>query len=161
MNQIAESATINKNVTDIINRIVSQEYAQATTTQAGATLASFDVQGDVNSSFSVTTVRQASSAELPSAAQSIVGDTITLTQTDNWSAPDANGNRQAQTTVTADGVPLQVDGNQRLTAQGENTQYEVNGQVECHIPLVGPKVAEAAAPFLQKAFQLQIQGLNN
>ncbi|MFT4245420.1 MAG: DUF2505 domain-containing protein [Micrococcaceae bacterium] len=161
MNQIAESATINKNVAAIVNRLVSQEHAQATTSQAGATLANFNVEGDINSNFTVTTVRQASSAELPSAARSVVGDTITLTQTDNWSAPDANGNRQAQTQVAADGVPLQVDGTQTLTAQGDSTQYEVNGQVECNIPLVGPKVAEAAAPFLQKAFQLQIQGLNN
>ncbi|GAB3620526.1 DUF2505 domain-containing protein [Glutamicibacter endophyticus] len=139
----------------VIATLANRDFAEHLTSLAQGTLSNFTVEGDLNGAFTLTSVRAMPTDRVPDIARKFVGESINVTQVESWSAPDAQGNRSAEVKISVAGVPVNVNGTERLTAAGDSTEFAIDAQVSSSIPFIGGKLASAAEPYLGKALNLQ------
>ena len=94
----------------------------------------------------VVTKRDLPADDLPDFAKSIVGPTLSVTETYEWGAPAADGTRTGTLTVEVAGAPVAMRSAVRLAPAGGGTQITIDGDLKASIPLFGGKVEKAAAP---------------
>lgn len=89
---------------------------------------------------------------LPGFAAKVLSPRQTVTQTDTWTAPDADGVRAGTFTVVAKGTPVQVAGTMRLAPSStRRCTNEIEATIECKIPLIGGKIAGFVAGDTRRA----------
>jgi hypothetical protein len=81
--------------------------------------------------------------DVPGFARKFLSPAQTVTQTDDWAAPQADGTREGTFKVEAKGTPVSVHGTLRLTPTGEGSCTNVSVvTIECRVPLVGGRIAD-------------------
>lgn len=103
----------------------------------------------------IDTVRVLSSDGLPGFARSVVGDQLTVEESQVWHAAGADGGRFADVEVRVGGAPIVMTGRLALTPTGEGTEQTVDGDLKARIPFLGAKVEEAAAPAITDAIEAE------
>jgi hypothetical protein len=89
-------------------------------------------------------------ADLPAPAKSLVGETITVTETQVWSASDPSGGREATITVEFSG-PMGFTGTLELTpTQSGETRITTRGTFTANIPFIGGKIEKVAVEQTQR-----------
>ena len=149
------STTLNHPVDRVAAVFTDEAFQRHVSELVGGRLESFSVEGDVAGAFTATVVRQVPTQRLPELARKVVGEYLNVTQTEKWSAPEADGSRSADITVKIAGAPVDVAAVQRLAAEGAATRIELSGTVSSSVPLLGGKIASAAEPFVGKALNVQ------
>lgn len=149
------STTIKAPLDTVLNTFVDEAFVRHVSDRAGTQLESFEVSGDTNTAFTVTTVRTMSADKLPDVVQKFVKGAIKLSQVDTYDAPATDGSRNVRTEIKAHGLPVGANATQTLTSTNDETLVEVTGDVVANIPLVGKKIAAAAEPYIGKALTLQ------
>lgn len=90
--------------------------------------------------------------ELPGFAKKVLSPRQSVTQTDTWTGPDADGVRTGTFTVVGKGTPVQVRGKMRLTpTSARKSTNVIVATVECKIPLIGGKIADFVAGDTRRA----------
>jgi Protein of unknown function (DUF2505) len=97
----------------------------------------------------VITCTRSMPAEVPSYAAPFVGDTITITETQAWTAPAADGTATAAVTVEFNS-PLAYTGTITLSAGGAGAIALNEGSFKASVPFVGGKVERVAADMTAK-----------
>lgn len=111
--------------------------------------------------FTLTTVRSLPTDRAPEIARKFVGQTVEVTQVESWSAPAADGSRDATLKVTVGSLPVSVAGSESLRASAEGSALGLEATVSSSIPFVGGKIAAAAEPFISKALALQATSVSS
>ena len=88
-------------------------------------------------------------AEVPSYAAPFVGDTITITETQTWSAPAPDGSAHADVTVEFNS-PLAYSGTITLSPGAAGSVALTEGSFKASVPFVGGKVERVAAEMTEK-----------
>lgn len=83
-------------------------------------------------------------AEVPSYAKSFVGDSLTITEVQTWTAPALDGSASAQVTVQFN-APIGYRGTITLTPSADGTAVGNAGDFKASVPFVGGKVERVAA----------------
>ncbi|HET7799154.1 MAG TPA: DUF2505 domain-containing protein [Humibacillus xanthopallidus] len=94
----------------------------------------------------VVTQRDLPAHNLPDFARSIVGDTLSVTETYDWAGAGADGSREGSLVVEVAGAPVALRAKVRLVPGAGNTVMTIDGDLKASIPLLGGKVEKAAAP---------------
>ncbi|GAB3565421.1 DUF2505 domain-containing protein [Spelaeicoccus albus] len=118
---------------------------------------SFDISSDgsPDAAFTLTIVRVMAADGLPAAARSLVGDRLTVRQTEKFAAP-AGPERRAAITVTVDKAPVMVQGTETLRRQTSGvTEHLLHLAVTSSMPFFGSTIEQAAAPVITRALELQ------
>ncbi|WP_026551107.1 DUF2505 domain-containing protein [Arthrobacter sp. H20] len=149
------STTLPYDVAAVTGVFTDEAFLKHVSEHVGGTLKSVTVDGDTLSAFTLTAVRTLPTRRLPEMARKFVGDSLTVTQTEQWAAPLADGSRTATITMTIAGVPVTVDAEQLLVSVGTDTRVDLTGTVSSSIPFMGSKIASAAEPMIGKALNLQ------
>jgi hypothetical protein len=89
--------------------------------------------------------------DVPGFAKKVLKPTNDVTQTDAWSAPDADGARTGTFTADAKGVPVKIAGTLALAPAEAGATNTIRVTVECKIPLIGGKVADLVGGDTRKA----------
>lgn len=100
-------------------------------------------------------IRQTVSADkIPAQAQKFVKSGVGMTRTFVISSLNDDG---ATSTVTteASGVPASFSASQKLTAQGEGSVLTTNSEFAINVPLLGGKLEEKAAPYLERVLNAE------
>ena len=139
----------------VIATLADRDFAEHLTGLVGGTLKSFEVSGDIAAAFTLTTVRTVPTDRAPEIARKFVGQTVDITQVESWSAPSADGSRQATLKLTVGSLPVSVAGTASLNATDAGSALGLEATVSSSIPFVGGKIASAAEPFISKALALQ------
>lgn len=84
--------------------------------------------------------------KLPAIAAKVVGDSVQIVQTEDWSAPG-----QADFAMEIPGKPGHLRGSIRLTPTSTGTDQVFTGEVKVQVPLVGGKLEGLVADLLRKA----------
>ena len=84
----------------------------------------------------------------------LAGPVVTLTEETVWDEPDGP-ERTAHTRVGADGLPAAYRATVRLYPGGRGALLDYDGDIAVHVPFLGPKLEEQAAPLLRKAIEVQ------
>ena len=91
---LSASTTLPHGVDSVTAVFTNEDFQRHTSEYVGGSLESFTVDGDVAGAFSTTSVRTLPTTRLPEIARKFVGDTLKVTQVENWDAPAADGSRQ-------------------------------------------------------------------
>jgi hypothetical protein len=152
---LSATTTLPHAVDSVAAVLVNEDFQRHTSELVGGTLESFAVTGDVAGAFSTTSVRTLPTTRLPEIARKFVGESLTVTQVENWEAPSADGSRQSNISLKIAGAPVDVSAVQRLVAEGGSTRIDLEGNVTSSVPFLGSKIAAAAEPMVAKALNLQ------
>jgi len=88
-------------------------------------------------------------ANVPSFAAKMIGDTLTVTETQTWPALSAAGT--ANVAVKADfSAPISFAGAMALAPSSEGTAITITGTFKASIPFVGGKVEQLAKETIEK-----------
>jgi len=89
--------------------------------------------------------RRQVTVDLPGFARKVLQPTNTMTQTDRWSAPDADGSRDGTFAIEVAGAPIEVSGTMRLEPDGAGqARQTVRGDLSVKVPLIGGRIAKWA-----------------
>lgn len=100
---------------------------------------------------SVTLVsRRVLPAKLPSFAKRFVGETVTLIETQRWSAPDETSRSAADFVVDFGNNPITFHGAIELVPDGSGTHVEYTGRIRCTVPLIGGKIEGVALEWITR-----------
>ncbi|MGG5174050.1 DUF2505 domain-containing protein [Pseudarthrobacter sp. J1763] len=152
---LTASTTLPFGVDRVTETFVNEDFLRHTSELVGGTLTSVTRQGELNGEFVITVVRTLPTTRLPEIAKKFVGESLTVTQTESWSAPAADGSRQANISLKVAGAPVDVSAVQKLVAEGTGTRIDLDGKVSSSIPFLGSKTASAAEPMVAKGLKLQ------
>lgn len=154
-----ESTTISHQPAEVFTALVDEAFNRKVTEGLGGALVAFERQGELTGPVSVTMVRSVPVNRLPDAVQKFagkfLGDKLSLEQQETWSAPAADGSRTGQLVVTVAAAKTTATAEQLLLPTKGGSEVRVTGAVECRIPLVGSKLAQAAEPKVGKVLGRQ------
>jgi len=130
--------------------LAQEEFILAKCAATGSLSAQASVsQAGLNEGQTLTSIRVLP-ADLPAPARSLVGDTIKVTETQVWSAPEPNGSRTATVSVEFSG-PMGFVGILELTpTQTGNTTITTRGAFSANVPFIGGKIEKVAAEQTQR-----------
>ena len=137
--------------------LVDENFVRHVSELVGGTLESFTIDGDTAAAFTATVVRTVPTTRLPDIARKVVGEALTVTQREAWTAPLEDGSRQADIQISISGAPVSASALQKLVPVDGQTRIDVEGEVTSSIPFLGGKIAGAAEPLVGKALNLQAQ----
>ncbi|MDA2987634.1 MAG: DUF2505 domain-containing protein [Actinomycetota bacterium] len=118
-------------------------YVQAKCAATGSLETTVDVSEAADGSVTITSTRVLP-AEVPAAAKKFVGETISATETQVWSAPGTDGSRTAEVTVDFSG-PLSFSGRLALRPFGHGSEVVTEGSFKASVPFVGGTIESVAA----------------
>lgn len=122
----------------------------------GAARAESSVDGDPAGAFTVRTELTMPTDRVPDMVRPFVGSSVTIHETQNWSAPEADGGRQGTTTLEVAGTPAGLTGSLRLVPGGESaSSVEIEGDLVAKIPLLGPRLEKAAVPYVSTVLRAE------
>lgn len=116
---------------------------------SGSIDASAQVLEDPGGKISIV-ARRVLPAKLPTFAKKFVGETVILTETQNWRPAAADGSRAAGFLVDFNNNPISFNGAIELKPSGEGTMVETKGAIKCSVPLFGGKIEKIAQDWIQR-----------
>ncbi len=121
----------------------NEEYVQAKCAATGSLETSVDVVERPDGSVTITSTRVLP-ADVPAAARKFVGETISATETQEWTPAAADGSRTAQVRVDFSG-PLAFFGTLSLQQAPGGSEVTTRGKFKASVPLVGGTIESVAA----------------
>jgi len=103
----------------------------------------------------IVSTRDMPSDGFPPFVRGMVGETLAVTETQDWGQPGADGVRHGRLTVAIAGAPVALSAALSLTLGGEGCVETIEGDLKASIPLIGPKIEQAAAPAIQGAIRVE------
>ncbi len=79
-------------------------------------------------------------ADVPDFMKKMIGETVDVVQTEDWGAPDADGQRTADVVVQIKGQPAVMNGTAAIVASGGEVVMQIEGDLKVSIPFFGKKV---------------------
>ena len=132
------------------------DYAEIRRRTLGADAASAVVSGDPAGEFTVTTDLHLPTDRVPDIAKRFVGSSLTVRETQRWSAPAADGSRTGTMEFDVVGLPAGMQGTARLAPAGEGScTVEIDGDLTAKVPLIGARLEKAAQPYVSKVLRAE------
>jgi Protein of unknown function (DUF2505) len=94
-------------------------------------------------------------ADVPDFVKNMIGDTISLSQTEDWSATTADGLRTADVLLSVKGQPASMTGTMGLVRSGAGVKLFVDGDVEVRVPFFGKKIEPELAKGILAAIEVE------
>ncbi|MDO8732791.1 MAG: DUF2505 domain-containing protein [Actinomycetota bacterium] len=126
---------------DVLSMVCNADYITERAKATGALTVTHTRTDSSEGSIDLVIVRTLP-ADMPSYARSIVGETLTITEHQNWRPADAsscNGSFEVQFSA-----PLTFRGTVLMTFDGKRTTVLTTGELKAAIPFVGGKVERLA-----------------
>jgi hypothetical protein len=135
---------------DVFSVLSQEEFIVAKCEATGSLSTQVRLSQDIDSQVHTLTSIRVLPADLPAPAKSLVGDTITVTETQVWSGPDPDGGRTATVTVEFSG-PMGFTGTLELVpTQAGNSTITSRGTFTANVPFIGGKIEKVAAEQTQR-----------
>jgi hypothetical protein len=103
----------------------------------------------------IVSTRDMPADDFPPFVRSMVGDTLPVTETQQWGPPDNDGARRGTLTVEIRGAPVALAGTLSLALGGLGCVETIEGDLKARIPLLGSRVEQAAAPAVWGAIRVE------
>jgi hypothetical protein len=133
--------------TELFRLLANEDFIIAKCEATGSLSASATVTLDIDDDLKGATVlvnTRVLPADLPAPAKSLVGETITVTETQTWTPASADGSRDAQVTVEFSG-PMKFSGHLRLHPTATGSEIITTGKFTASVPFIGGKIEKVAA----------------
>ncbi|MBA2698575.1 MAG: DUF2505 domain-containing protein [Nocardioidaceae bacterium] len=98
---------------------------------------SVDERGDGTA---LVTIDRVMPADVPDVIKKMVGETVTIVQTEDWGAPNESGERTAELLIKIVGQPVTMKGTIELRNAAGFVVSSIHGDVKVAVPFFGKKV---------------------
>ncbi|GAA1351579.1 DUF2505 domain-containing protein [Falsarthrobacter nasiphocae] len=157
---LSGKTSLTHSVDEVLSALTNEDFQRSAASDLGGRLITHTVQGEVTGPFTLTVERSAPTDRLPDMVSKLIGDSLSFTQVDEFSAPAADGSRTAVTKISVKGAPISVSGQQTLRPAGQGSELELTGDISSSIPFVGGKLAKVAEPLIGKVLARQARSLD-
>jgi hypothetical protein len=103
----------------------------------------------------ITTERILPTDGMPDFAKSMVGDTLKVTERQDWGPAGADGGRHGTVSMVVSGAPVALKGTLSLAPGGPGSVEQVDADLKASVPLIGGKIEKAAAPPVEDAIAIE------
>lgn len=103
----------------------------------------------------ITTHRHLPTDEVPDFVRAFVGETVKVTQIDDWGPAAADGAREGSIVVEIAGAPVRLTGTLRLVPEKDGTTQHLDGDLKASVPLIGGKIEKATEPAILGAIRVE------
>jgi hypothetical protein len=100
----------------------------------------YDVSVDAHDDTAKVVVTRTMPADVPDFMKKMIGETVDVVQTEEWGAPDADGQRTADVVVQIKGQPAVMNGTAAIVACSGEVVMLIEGDLKVSIPFLGRKV---------------------
>lgn len=145
--KIKRSWTYPAPVADVYAMVTDEAYqrrkSEATSTDGGTV----ELAQTADGGHLITVARVLPTDAFPENIRAMVGNTITVVETQTWGLAGDDGSRVADLAVDVKGTPASMKGTVTLTPVSDTqTRLDVDGDLKGGIPIIGSKIEKAAAP---------------
>lgn len=130
------------------------DFQKAKCAATGALSSDVDVHTAGDSTV-IKTVRRMPTDGLPDFARALVKGSITVTETDTWGPPSADGSRDASVEVSFVGAPITMRGTIALRPDGPGSTGRFRAELKASIPFLGARIEQACAPAVLSAVKVE------
>jgi hypothetical protein len=150
------SATLDYPATpyDVFNMLADEGFQNRKCEATGALNHTVSISAKGNRTVIVSS-RDLPTDGFPAFVKSLVGDTLAITETQDWSPAGTDGARQGTLTVEIAGAPIDLNGTLSLTPSGQGSVESVEGELKARMPLFGGQIEKAAAPAIESAINIE------
>lgn len=127
----------------VLAMLQDKAYVEKRCDATGSMRTGVAVTGEAGGTCTVSSTRILP-ADVPQAAKAFVGETIKVSETQQWQAPAADGSAQASVTVDFGG-PMIFTGTITLSPDTDGTAVRTTGEFKATIPFIGGKMEKVAA----------------
>src|SRR5699024_641401 len=114
------------------------------------------LDGDPADAFTVRTELVMPTDKVPDIARRFVGSSVTIRETQTWSAPEPDGSRSGTMDLEVVGTPAGMKGSMRLVPTGETaSRVDIDGDLTAKVPLLGPRLEKAAMPYVSTVLRAE------
>jgi hypothetical protein len=85
----------------------------------------------------------------------MVGQTLKVTETQDWGPASDDGSRQGTVEMAVAGAPISLKGTMSLRPGGPGTVETLDSELKAKVPLIGGKIEKAAAPPIEEAIDIE------
>ncbi len=121
----------------------------------GSTEHEVGIEPDAGGGAVVTTRRTLPTDGVPDFVKAFVGETLRVSQLDQWGPPGVDGAREGATVVEIDGAPVRFSAVLRLLPAPGGSVQQVEGELKASVPLLGGRVEKAAEPAIRAAVRAE------
>lgn len=147
---IDEVQTYNAEPETVFAMLCDPAFIEAKCMASGSLEAKAEVIDDGGGKLSLV-ARRVLPAKIPSFAKKFVGDTLTLTETQNWRAPNSDGARAAGFVLDFGNNPISFTGAIELNPKTDGvSEVKTMGVIKCSVPFVGGKIEGVAQEWITK-----------
>ena len=100
-------------------------------------------------------VQRVMPAQVPDFIRRFVGDSISISQVEQWSAPGPAGVRTAMVNVTVKGQPASMTGSITLSPAPAGATELVTGEVKVGIPFLGRQIEPEIVKVIEAAVRIE------
>jgi hypothetical protein len=154
--KITRTANLAVRPDDIFDLVATEEFQDAKCEATEAISHGVSVTDDGGRTV-ITVHRELPSHGLPDVAQSFVGSTITVIETQDWGPAAADGSRSGRLELRVHAAPMSMHGSLVLRADGHTTVWSVDADLKAAVPLLGGRLEKAAAPPIIAAIDIEME----
>jgi hypothetical protein len=139
----------------VFDMLTDQAFQERKLAQTGALsyTASVVLSGDGGAV--VASSRALPTDQVPDAFRSMVGDRLTVDQTETWNPAGPDGARTGTLSVTVSGVPVKLTAALSLSVTGAGCLETVSGDLKARVPLIGGRIEKAVEPAVRAAIDAE------
>jgi len=139
---------------DVFVMLADEEFQKRKCVATGALRHSVSIRTQDDRTVIVST-RELPSHHFPHFVRSMVGETLNVTETQDWGPSRADGTRHGTLTVEIAGAPVHLHATLSLAPCGPGSIENIEGDLKASIPFLGGKVEAAAAPAVMAAIRVE------
>ena len=103
----------------------------------------------------ITTERILPTDGMPDFAKGMVGDTLKVTETQDWGPAAEDGARDGTLSMSVAGAPVSMKGSLSLAPGGAGSVETLDADLKASVPLIGGQIEKAAAPPVEQAIAIE------
>ena len=152
--KIAKSIEYAASPEEVFAVLTDQAFQEAKCAATGAIRHTATVTTEADRTV-ITTERVLPTGGMPDFAKNMVGETLKVTETQDWGPADGNGSREGTVSMAVAGVPVALKGTLSLAPGGAGTVEAIDADLKASVPLIGGKIEKAAAPPVEDAITIE------
>ena len=139
---------------EVFTVLADQAFQEAKCAATAAIKHTATVSGDGDRTV-ITTERVLPTRGMPDFARNMVGETLKVTETQDWGPAAADGAREGTLSMSVSGVPVTMKGTLSLAPGGPGSVETLDADLKASLPLIGGKIEKAAAPPVEDAITIE------
>ncbi len=152
--KIAKSIEYAASPEEVFAVLTDQAFQEAKCAATGAIRHTATVRTDADRTV-ITTERVLPTSGMPDFAKNMVGETLKVTESQDWGPADGDGSREGTVSMAVAGVPVALKGTLSLAPGGAGTVEAIDADLKASVPLIGGKIEKAAAPPVEDAITIE------